>query len=86
MSRLRQILSAGPQTSWPRSSADDWPAQLFQYLKELRRTWYIMQILIGAPLLPRGMTAACAVLSVCCLVRRRTVLAMSFSSADDPGG
>ena len=25
-----------------------------QEVKELRRTWYIMQILIDAPLLPRG--------------------------------
>ena len=69
-----------------RSSTDDWPAQLFYYLKEVRETWFLRQIHYGALLLPRASTVACVALSECQCVRCRTVVAMSFDSGHDPGG
>ena len=69
-----------------RSSTDDWPAQLFYYLKEVRETWCLRQIHYGAPLLLRASSVACPLLSECRCARRRTVVAMSFDSGHDPGG
>ena len=76
---------AGPEMSRARSSADDWLARLFQYLKEVRRQGCIVQHVIGALLLPRALAAACALLSECCCARHRTVRAAPLEPAHHPG-
>ena len=60
-------------------------AQLYFYLKEGDLRWGDVSFFAGAPLSPRESAAACALLSVCCSTRRRTVLAMSLESAHDLG-
>ena len=65
--------------------AQDPSAQLYFYLKEGDLRWGDVSFFAGAPLSPRESPAACALLSVCCSTRRRTVLAMSFESAHDLG-
>jgi len=53
---------------------------------EARQTCRVVHLVSGALLLPRAFAIACALLSVCCCARHRTVLAMSFESDHDPGG
>ena len=61
-----------------RAGAANRSVQLYYYLKEARETWGGVHIFEGAPLSPRESAVACALLSVCCCARRRTVLAMTF--------
>ena len=83
--RLQISVADGQLRVRARERAADRPAQLYQYLKEARETWGGVHMCEGAPLSPRESAVACALLSVCCSARRRTVLAKSFEFAHHPG-